>query len=68
MYHLCIFLLLSSILVGLMLLHSPALVNGISMVYSVLDIKCWVFQPATRAAGYVVGFLRLAHPLLQVMT
>lgn len=51
-----------------MLLHSPALVNGISMVYSVLDIKCWVFQPATRAAGYVVGFLRLAHPLLQVMT
>jgi len=49
--------LVTSVLVGSY--AATALVRGISMVYLVLDIKCWVFQPATRAPGYIVGFLRI---------
>ncbi len=52
MYHLCLLFfpsLVTSILVALMLLQSPALINGKFVVYVLLDIKCWGFLACNKS-------------------
>ena len=61
MYHLCLLFfpsLVTSILVALMLLQSPALINGKFVVYVLLDIKCWGFLACNKSTKI---YCRIPH-------
>jgi len=54
----CFFPLVTSILVALMLLQSPALINGKFVVYVLLDIKCWGFLACNKSTKI---YCRIPH-------